>query len=201
MSKKKVFEFANVSEASKKLGIPESTLRDRLRKNPKITRAEFGQKTGSKPVRSIAKGKSSTVKSVKAAPAGKHIVVFTLKDLHNSKHCEAVKASVRDFIKLAHTTDSLPFYIVRTYSAGVFAGNIKSRSTDGKQIVMTDAIRLWYWEGAFTLSALAHVGTTKPDSCKFAMPVNEVELTEVIEVLKCTDAAEKSIKEARIWKP
>ena len=97
--------------------------------------------------------------------------------------------------------DKPDFYIIRTYSAGVFAGNIKSRSDDGKRIVITNAIRLWYWEGAFTLSALAQVGTSKPDQCKFAMPADEIEVTEAIEVLKCTEAAEKSIKEARVWNP
>ena len=91
------------------------------------------------------------------------------------------------------------FYIVRTYSAGVFAGNIASRSDDGKRIVMNNAIRLWYWNGAFTLSALAQVGTSKPKECKFAMPVDEIELTEAIEIIKCTSQAEQSIKEARIW--
>jgi len=94
-----------------------------------------------------------------------------------------------------------PFHIIRTYSAGVFAGNIKSRSDDGRRTVIENAIRLWYWDGAFTLSELAQVGTSKSGNCKFAMPAAEIEVTETIEVLLCTDAAEKSIKEARIWKP
>ena len=92
-----------------------------------------------------------------------------------------------------------PFHIVRTYSAGVFAGNIKSRSSDGKRIVIENAIRIWYWEGAFTLSALAQVGTTKPDKCKFATPVAEIEVMEAIEVLLCSAAAERSIKEVITW--
>jgi hypothetical protein len=33
------------------------------------------------------------------------------------------------------------YVIVRTYSAGVFAGNLQSR--DGKEVVLTDARRLW----------------------------------------------------------
>lgn len=33
--------------------------------------------------------------------------------------------------------------IVRTYSAGVFAGTLKSR--DGKEAVLTEARRIWYW--------------------------------------------------------
>ena len=49
--------------------------------------------------------------------------------------------------------------IVRTYSAGVFAGTIKSR--DGKEAVLTDARRIWYWNGAASLSELATKGMSK----------------------------------------
>ena len=42
--------------------------------------------------------------------------------------------------------------IVRTYSAGVFAGRLKSHK--GQEVVMTDARRLWYWKGAASLSRL-----------------------------------------------
>ena len=103
--------------------------------------------------------------------------------------------------KVAKRSKARPFHIIRTYSAGVFAGNIKSRSSDGKRIVIENAIRIWYWEGAFTLSALAQVGTTKPDKCKFATPVSEIEVMEAIEVLLCSAAAEKSIKGVITWQP
>lgn len=93
------------------------------------------------------------------------------------------------------------FYIVRTYSAGVFAGNIVNRSEDGKRILMKNAIKLWYWDGAFTLAYLAMEGTSKPENCKFSVPVEELEVMEAIEVLTCTEKAEESIKGARIWKP
>lgn len=52
------------------------------------------------------------------------------------------------------------YVIVRTYSAGVFAGNLKSRN--GKEVVLTNARRLWYWAGAASLSQLAVNGTSKP---------------------------------------
>ena len=90
------------------------------------------------------------------------------------------------------------YYIVRTYSAGVFAGYIKSRK--GKEVVMTDARRIWYWSGAATLSQLAEEGTTDPVNCKFPMPVKEVILTEAIEILKVSAKAEKSIKAVGLWR-
>ena len=68
--------------------------------------------------------------------------------------------------KESKKTGSGPYVIVRTQSAGVFAGNLKSR--DGKEVVLTDARRLWYWAGAASLSQLAVSGTSRPgDFCKF----------------------------------
>ena len=51
------------------------------------------------------------------------------------------------------------FVICRTYSAGVFAGFLESR--EGKEVVLTKARRLWYWDGAASLSQLAMEGTKK----------------------------------------
>jgi hypothetical protein len=90
------------------------------------------------------------------------------------------------------------YSIVRTYSAGVFAGNIESRK--GKEVVLNNARRIWYWEGANSLSQLAVDGTNKPENCKFPEEVKEVILTEVIEILTCTAKAEKSIKSVPVWK-
>lgn len=88
--------------------------------------------------------------------------------------------------------------IVRTYSAGVFAGELKSRK--GKEVVLLNARRLWYWSGAASLSQLAQEGTSKPAQCKFPVPVTEITLTEAIEILSVTPAAWKSIGEVPIWR-
>lgn len=89
------------------------------------------------------------------------------------------------------------YKIVRTYSAGVFAGTIESRN--GQEVVMRNARRLWYWEGASSLSELAMLGVSKPSKCKFPCEVDRVELLQVIEILDCTEKAEKSIKGVEIW--
>jgi len=90
------------------------------------------------------------------------------------------------------------YCIVRTYSAGVFAGSVKSRK--GKEVVLKNARRIWYWKGAASLSQLATDGTSEPSSCKFPCPVAEVLLTEVIEIIPITLAAKKSIEMVPEWK-
>ena len=88
--------------------------------------------------------------------------------------------------------------MVRTYSAGVFLGTLKERN--GKEVTLTDARRMWYWDGAASLSQLATDGTSKPSKCKFPAPVSEVLLTEAIEIIPATEAAIASIAAVPEWK-
>jgi hypothetical protein len=90
------------------------------------------------------------------------------------------------------------YVIVRTYSAGVFAGTLVSR--DGKEVQLSDARRLWYWAGAASLSQLAVDGTSKPKECKFPVAVPSVTLTEAIEILDVTPQSETSIKDVPVWR-
>jgi len=91
----------------------------------------------------------------------------------------------------------MDYVIVRTYSAGVFAGYLKERK--GKEATLLNARRIWYWAGAASLSQLATDGTSKPENCKFPCEVEQVELTEVIEVLSVTKKAKDSITSVKIW--
>jgi hypothetical protein len=90
------------------------------------------------------------------------------------------------------------YKIVRTYSAGVFAGIVTKR--DGKEVEMTQARRLWYWNGAASLSQLAMEGVSKPKECKFAVPVDRVVLTEAIEILDVSETARKIIEGIPSWR-
>jgi hypothetical protein len=92
----------------------------------------------------------------------------------------------------------MPYVIVRTYSAGVFAGELASR--EGKEVELKNARRIWYWEGAASLSQLAVDGTSAPAKCKFPCPVESVVLTEAIEILAVTSVARKSIEGVPVWK-
>jgi hypothetical protein len=91
----------------------------------------------------------------------------------------------------------LKYVIARTQSAGVFAGYLKSRN--GKEGTLLQVRRLWYWEGAASLSQLAVDGTNKPENCKFPIEVPQIDLTEIIEVLSVTPKAKESISRVKIW--
>jgi hypothetical protein len=91
----------------------------------------------------------------------------------------------------------MKYVIVRTYSAGVFAGNLFSKK--GKEVILKDARRLWYWDGAASLSQLSIDGVSKPENCKFPKAVPEVILTEAIEILPVSSKAEKIIKSVPVW--
>ena len=92
---------------------------------------------------------------------------------------------------MAVSTDGLEYCIIRTYSAGVHAGYVKSRN--GKEVELVNARRIWYWKGAFTLSELATVGTKCPDECKFSCEISHITLTEAIEIIPCTENAKNSL--------
>lgn len=93
------------------------------------------------------------------------------------------------------------FSIIRTHSAGVWIGQIKT--LNGSIAVITNARRLWYWSGAASLSQLAIEGTKRPNDCKFTMTITDedgVYLPQVIEVLPCTKEAVDNINSVKIWK-
>ena len=90
-----------------------------------------------------------------------------------------------------------PYVIVRTYSAGVFAGYLESRK--GKEVKLSCARRLWYWDGAASLSQLSVDGVSKPDNCKFPAEVPSIELTEAIEILPVSAKAKISIASVKVW--
>lgn len=92
----------------------------------------------------------------------------------------------------------MKYVLVRTYSAGVFVGILKSQK--GQVVVLQKARRLWFWSGAATLSQLAMEGVKKPKECKFPCEVDQIILTEAIEIISVTDEAKASIADVPVWK-
>ena len=94
--------------------------------------------------------------------------------------------------------DGMEYVIIRTYSAGVHVGYLASRNQ--KEVVLHQAIRLHFWDGAASLSQLAMEGVKKPQNCRFSIPVEEITLTEAIEVIPCTEKARANIQGVKPWK-
>lgn len=89
------------------------------------------------------------------------------------------------------------YVIIRSARAGVHAGTLMLKT--GQQVRLENARRIWYWDGAASLSQLAVDGTSAPENCKFPCTVDRITLTEVIEVIPCTEKARKSIENVPVW--
>lgn len=103
--------------------------------------------------------------------------------------------------KMAKSKKGLTYCIVRTYSAGVWAGWVDLKKETLYREVL-EARRLWRFWSEFTLSALAvHGGKEgKEKENKYAMPVDSVHLMECIEIIPCTEKAQKYIVEKENYK-
>ena len=88
--------------------------------------------------------------------------------------------------------------IIRGDRSGVFFGTLVAK--EGREVKLENCRRLWYWDGAASISQLATDGTVKPDNCNFTVTVSEIIITDAIEVILCTDKAIKIIEEVKVWK-
>ena len=100
--------------------------------------------------------------------------------------------------KTAISMEGLDYVIVRTYSAGVHSGYLKSR--EGREVELLEARRFYQWYGSSTLSQFAQSGTSQPSNCKFPEAVDRIILTEAIEILYVTENAKKTIDAVPVWK-
>lgn len=88
--------------------------------------------------------------------------------------------------------------MVRTYSAGVHFGELVSR--EGKEVVLKNAHRVFYWTNACSLSQLAIQGSqNKNTDNKISIAVPEIILTEAIEIISMTEESYNNLT-AIIWK-
>ena len=109
-----------------------------------------------------------------------------------------LKSSIKTTTPIKINKKGLSYCIIRTYSAGVFAGWI-DRKIKGQERTIYNSRRLFYWKGACSLSQVANEGVKNPTECQFAQIVEEQDLLNVIEVLPCTEKAKKIIEEVPVW--
>lgn len=101
---------------------------------------------------------------------------------------------------LAPTTDGMGYCVIRTYSAGVHIGYVAQFGSDNnpQYAKLLKSRRLHYWDGAASLSQVAMEGVNS--SSRIAMEIPEIELTDVIEVIPCSEEAMKFFQNAKVWK-
>ena len=81
--------------------------------------------------------------------------------------------------------------IIRTYTAGVHIGTIVKR--EGLEVELTNARRLYSWQGAFTLNAVALAGVDRKNS-RISKPVQSITL-QWIEILPVSAGVDLSTTE------
>lgn len=85
------------------------------------------------------------------------------------------------------------YCIIRTYSAGVHAGELVSQ--DGDLVMLKNARRLWSWTAKAGV-ALSGVAIHGYKDGRVDTLVPEIYLTGAIETIPCSEAAESSIRNA-----
>jgi hypothetical protein len=92
--------------------------------------------------------------------------------------------------------------IIRADRAGVFFGTLREKheTPAGVEVVIENSRRLWYWDGAASISQLATDGTAKPRTCKFTVVVPQHSVLGVIEIIPCSEKAIESIEAVEVWK-
>ncbi len=90
------------------------------------------------------------------------------------------------------------YVIVRGDRSGVFFGELKERS--GQEVELRNARKLWYWDGACAVEQLARDGVSRPRNCKFTVTVEEMTITDAIQLIPCTNDAAENIMAVKEWK-
>jgi len=123
-----------------------------------------------------------------------------MKDKPNTISIDGTEYVRKDTQQAAYE-DGHRYVIVRSKDSGCWAGWETAVEHDRflGQTRLSKARRLWYWDGAATLSQLAMEGVKKPENCKFPCEVDTVEVLGVCEIIYATEAARLSIAGVKVW--
>lgn len=87
--------------------------------------------------------------------------------------------------------------IVRADGAGVFYGTLVEK--EGDEVALTNARKLWYWEGACAVEQIARDGVAKPQECRFTVVVESIVISRVLQIIPCTEKAAACIEAVEEW--
>jgi hypothetical protein len=84
------------------------------------------------------------------------------------------------------------YVLVRTYASGIHLGYLKEYDPQTRHIFLTDTRRIFLWEGAFTISAISVDGIK---GGKLTVIIPEIMISDVLEIIKCSEKSIKNLKE------
>lgn len=87
------------------------------------------------------------------------------------------------------------FYLIRTRSAGVHFGTLIEKN--GMEVSLSNARRLWSWNGALSLHEVASKGIDLKNS-KVSVPIEEITLPEAIEIIKISSKSNLPHEERKV---
>lgn len=92
--------------------------------------------------------------------------------------------------------NEMKYVVVRSNMAGVFCGTLKTKN--GTEVVLTNARKIYRWQGAYTVEDIAVKGLNV-EASQITVPVGEIVIDDVCQVLPATNTAQKILTEAPAW--
>ena len=86
--------------------------------------------------------------------------------------------------------------LVRGIQSGVYFGELVDRV--GQEVELKNVRNLWAWHGANTLLDVAENGVEQKN-CRFSNFVENIVLTDVCEIVPCSDNAISNIEGMQSW--
>lgn len=92
-------------------------------------------------------------------------------------------------------------YIIRCAQAGVFYGEVAEHRESTGCADLVNVRRVHGWDGACSLSQLAHEGTKKHGgNNRWSVTVPKMTVSGVIEIIPVAETADAILKEMPVWK-
>ncbi len=92
--------------------------------------------------------------------------------------------------------------VIRSDRAGVFYGTLNEIEPCGDKytVELTNVRRLWYWEGAASITQIAEEGVKQPKECRFTMWQDSIVVAGIVELHEAKKEAQDIIDNVWIWK-
>ena len=88
--------------------------------------------------------------------------------------------------------------IARGINSGVFFGTLVDKN--GQEVELKECRNIWNWTGATNLNEMAKSGIKDIENSKISEKVDSLILTDICEIIPCTEKSIKIIEGAPEWK-